>query len=126
MKKIFEEQKIIIIMVLVCLIGTIFFKIIDFDLRNCYKNKFNRIGFTDFDVTGIIIKKYIDKRNHRFPTIKVKTTNGNEYEFILNRDQSNLYSLIELNDSIIFSKRDFNVHIINSQIDTNIVVNYNY
>ena len=120
-----KGQKFLFHGFIIIIIISIFFSIFDIDLEKKYRNKFHSIGYSDININGKVVKKYIDKKNHLNKTVQIESQNDN-VEFIFNRDISGAYEFINLNDSIIIFSKDYTVRLIRNDIDTTFLVDYNY
>ena len=81
------------------------------------KKAFESIKLNKFE--GLVMDKFLDKKNHNHATIKIKNSFV-EQNIILTRDKSDLFSFIQLGDSVlkeygefeVMIKRDGKLHVI--------------
>ncbi|MBI9037119.1 MAG: hypothetical protein JEY97_03225 [Bacteroidales bacterium] len=93
-----------------------------FGLEIVFETHRERFGFTRFDLTGIVEKKYLDKRNHMHPTLEIKTKDT-VYKYVVIFDQkTKLFDFIQVSDSVFNDSASFDVRIKREKIDT--VINW--
>jgi hypothetical protein len=76
-------------------------------------NEINKMAFESIKLTkfeGLVIDKFMDKKNHNHATIKLKNSFG-EQNIILTRDKSEIFDFIQVGDSISKEYGDLNVYI---------------
>lgn len=66
--------------------------------RKINETAFKSMGTSKFE--GILIEKYLDKKNHNHATLKLENSSG-EKSIILTRDKSELFDFVKIGDSII-------------------------
>jgi len=59
--------------------------------------------FKRMEYSGIVLKKYIDQKNHRFRTITFKQGAS---DIVLSKDTSQLYVFVNVGDSIVKKRND--------------------
>ena len=69
---------------------------------------FESIKLTKFE--GLVIDKFMDKRNHNHATLRLKNSFG-EQNIILTRDKSEIFEFVQVGDSVSKEYGDLNVRI---------------
>lgn len=72
------------------------------------KTAFESIKLTKFE--GLVIDKFMDKKNHNHATLKLRNSFG-EQNIILTRDKSKIFDFIQVGDSVSKEYGDLNVYI---------------
>lgn len=70
------------------------------------KMAFESIKLTKFE--GLVIDKFMDKRNHNHATLKLRNSFG-EQNIILTRDKSDIFDFVQVGDSVSKEYGDLNV-----------------
>lgn len=74
-------------------------------------NEINKIAFESIKLTkfeGLVIDKFMDKKNHNHATLKLRNSFG-EQNIILTRDKSEIFDFVQLGDSVSKEYGDLNV-----------------
>lgn len=72
------------------------------------KMAFDSIKLTKFE--GLVVDKFMDKKNHNHATLKLRNSLG-EQNIILTRDKSKIFNFVQVGDSISKEYGDINVFI---------------
>ncbi len=76
---------------------------IEIETPKSYFETHYALGWTNFNVLGIVEKKYLGSA-HNNPTVVVRDSNNNMYKFYFQTNDTSFYNYVEIGDSI-FSKR---------------------
>lgn len=87
--------------------------------RNCLKTT------KELSFKGIIIKKYIDYKQHEYPILEVLTSNKNVQKINLSMDYSGLFDYVKINDSINKENGNLNVKVHRNSCDSIFVLQIN-
>lgn len=90
-------------------------KLIDYS-HKMFLEQFKREKFS-----GKILKKYIDKKQHNYEMLVIKTKNGRD-STSFSTDASGFYDFVEVNDSIIKIENSNEIKIVNK--DTSFFIAY--
>ena len=71
---------------------------------------------------GMVIDKFIDRKNHLNPTLKI--SNYNTKIVFLDYDKSGFYDFVRIGDSIIKEKGNMKIRLIRNDIDTVFTIDY--
>ncbi|MFB6318673.1 hypothetical protein [Saccharicrinis sp. FJH54] len=118
LKKIIKNRRKISFTLAVLTLLYFFFTLDEFKRKNC-EHVYN--AFLESEITGVVIKKYIDYKNHSFPVIDIKS-NGSVYSFSLPMDRSGFYEFIFKGDTINKDKYDNKIIVKNPEMDTCFII----
>lgn len=76
------------------------FNVIELKGPSHYFSNHYALGWTEFNVKGIIVKKYVDSDNHQNPTIIVTDTTGNDLFFNFQTNDTVFYNFVLVGDSV--------------------------
>lgn len=66
--------------------------------------------FKKTEFRGVVVEKYMDQKNHRAETIRIKRT-SDTFNFVLPVDSSSIYEYVESGDSLVKMKDKENVDV---------------
>jgi len=90
---------------------------------NKNKNKFNEDTY-NLDFKGRISAKYIDKKDHNIPKIKIQCVVGKTIVYDLANDDSGLFEHAKVGDSIEKYPNSNNVRVCNPSKDTTFTLDF--
>jgi len=59
--------------------------------------------FSSMDYEGVVVRKFINQRNHNAKPVVLKEAGGTQSDMILDGDKAGIYELIEEGDSLVKS-----------------------
>jgi hypothetical protein len=108
------------------ILGSVIFIIIIFGLSKYSdysgRKKCNK-HIKELNFNGIIVRKYLDEKQHNYAIIEVKALTNNIQKVNLTNEKSGLFNFAQKNDSIIKHSGDLKVHLFRASRDTIFVLN---
>lgn len=71
------------------------------------------LGWTDFNVCGIVVDKYINEKAHNHPTIILRDTSGQQLNFVFQTNEKEFYNYVQIGDSVLSKKNSFRAKVWN-------------
>ena len=71
-----------------------------------FSNHF-KLGWTDWNVEGIVDDKYIDYKHHSYPTVVIKDSVDRKRTFFFQTHDLEFYEYVQIGDSIYSKSRSF-------------------
>jgi len=121
MKRYFIELIVILLLIFVFTILNVF------NVFDKSDNEFacsTQKGFTGKRYSGIVERKFIDKKNHWTKTIVIRERSLKLSIYDFSHDRNNIFSLISVGDTLIKEINSKNIIIKGGQLDTVILVDY--
>jgi len=89
-------------------------------LTDYYSKKNCHIFYKDLSFSGVVTKKYVDYKQHEYPFIELRTSVDSTQLISLSNDNSGLFELIQVNDSLTKSSGELKVHVYRCSSDSTI------
>ncbi len=70
---------------------------------------------------GNVVKKYIDREQHLYPTLKLANYNR---IVVVDYDKSGFYPFVQIGDSLIKEKGSLDIRLIRNELDTVFTIDY--
>jgi len=88
-----------------------------FNIEINFTSDIQELGRAEIEIQGEVVEKYYDRKNHNYPSIKVKT-DDNIYDFYLAHERRKIFDIIKVSDSLFYSWWDLELRIKRNDFDT--------
>jgi hypothetical protein len=97
----------------------IFFAVVFLIIKysNRYGNNQTAKFYNELSFSGVISKKYINKKQHNYPILEVMKSDNKIQEINLSTDNSGLFEYVQKKDSVVKMRGSLDVHVFKNSID---------
>jgi hypothetical protein len=92
---------------------------------NRYGNKQTVKFYNELSFNGIVVKKYINEKQHNYPILEIMQSDKKIQEVNLSTDNSGLFEFVQEKDSIVKIQGMLDVHVFRNSEDMVFILKWN-